>query len=129
MEACVKGAFEKLAADKAELWRKRIEDQRCSGQSIRSWCRASGTAEHSFYWWRGRLGLSPAGKRPGKSVEQKPSSMAFARVLVGPSDQPPVAGIVEPIRFRLVGGRELILPASMPIDQVARLVHAIESVA
>jgi hypothetical protein len=38
-----------------------------------------------------------------------------------------VASIVEPLRLRFSGGRELILPASMPIEQVARLVHAIES--
>jgi hypothetical protein len=33
----------------------------------------------------------------------------------------------EPLRLRLVGERELILPASMPPEQVARLVHAIEA--
>jgi hypothetical protein len=32
----------------------------------------------------------------------------------------------EAIRLRLAGERELILPASMPLEQVAKLVHALE---
>ena len=40
-----------------------------------------------------------------------------------------VAERVEPIRLTLVGGRELILPGSMSVEQVAQLVHAIESTA
>jgi hypothetical protein len=35
----------------------------------------------------------------------------------------------EPLRLRLAGERELILPVSMPIEQVAELIHAIEAVA
>jgi hypothetical protein len=34
---------------------------------------------------------------------------------------------VEPIVLRLGGGRELALPAAMPVEHVARLVLAIEA--
>jgi hypothetical protein len=122
MEATVNG--------KADSWRRRIDDQRVSGQSVRAWCRANDAREHSFYWWRrrlclprARLGLSPGKqrlRRPLKSAEAEPAPLAFAQVVVHPST-------AEPLRLRLAGQRELILPASMPLEQVAKLVHAIEA--
>jgi hypothetical protein len=107
---------------KADAWRRRIDDQRASGQSVRAWCKSNGSQECSFYWWRSRLGLSPKKRRPSKPVEAKPGPVAFAQVLVHPST-------AEPLRLRLPGERELILPASMSFEQVAKLVHAIESMA
>lgn len=105
----------------AQRWRGRITAQQRSGQPIRSWCRDNGCHEHSFYWWRARLGLSPvAAKRRGRPRVIK--AVAFAKLLV----EPPTTGPAEPIRLSLAGGRELSLPASMPIEQIARLVHAIE---
>ncbi len=107
----------------AQTWRERIGDQQASGQTIRSWCRENGCHEHSFYWWRARLGLSPVEtKRPRRPRVAK--GVAFAKLVV----EPPT-GAVDPIRLSLVGGRELTFPASMPIDQIARLVRAIEGVA
>jgi len=57
-----------------------------------------------------------------RSAEAKPTPLAFAQVVVHPST-------AEPLRLRLAGERELILPASMPLEQVAKLVHAIEGTA
>jgi hypothetical protein len=105
----------------AELWRERIETQRASGMSIRAWCRDNDVHEHGFYWWRTRLGLSPAGVR-----RRRPSgarSVKFAEAVVPPSTP---AVISEPIRLRLSRDRELILPAAMPMADVAALVRAIE---
>ena len=117
MEAMVNG--------KADAWRRCIDNQRASGQSVRAWCEANAAQEGSFYWWRARLGLSPGKRRhrrPLKSAEAKPTPLAFAQVVVQPST-------AEPFRLRLAGERELILPASMPRDQVAKLVRAIEAMA
>ena len=128
MEATVNG--------KAEAWRRRIDDQRASGQSVRAWCKTNNSREHSFYWWRrrlclpqSRLGLSPVEAKPSAKrrrlsnlVEAKPTPLAFAQVVVHSST-------TEPLRLRLAGERELILPVSMPIEQVAELIHAIEAVA
>jgi hypothetical protein len=108
---------------KADAWRRRIDNQRASGQSVRAWCEANDAQEGSFYWWRARLGLSPGKRRlrrPLKSAEANPTPLAFAQVVVHPST-------AEPLRLRFAGQRELILPVSMPIEQVAKLVHAIES--
>jgi hypothetical protein len=48
--------------------------------------------------------------------------LAFAQVVVHPST-------AEPLRLRFAGQREWILPASMPLEQVAKLVHALEATA
>ena len=96
-----------------EAWRERITSQQASGQSIRAWCREHNHHEHAFYWWRTRLGLSPktvVKRRPAKTIK-------FAEVVVNRA---------EPLALRLGGGRELLLPASMPIEHIARLVRAIE---
>ena len=114
MEATVNG--------KADAWRRRIDDQRASGQSVRAWCQANDAQECSFYWWRARLGLSPGKRRLGRRLrpaEARPAPLAFAQVVVHPST-------AEPLRLRLAGERELILPASMPLEQVASLIHALE---
>jgi hypothetical protein len=112
--------MESTVNGKADAWRRRIDDQRASGQSVRAWCKANGPRECSFYWWRSRLGLSPKRRRPSKPAKAKPAPLVFAQVVVHPST-------TEPLRLRFAGGHELILPASMPLEQVARLVHAIES--
>jgi len=107
---------------KADAWQWRIDDQGASGQSVRAWCKANDAQEGSFYWWRSRLGLSPKKRRPSKPAKAKPTPLAFAQVVVhSPS--------AEPLRLRLAGERELILPASMPLEQVAKLVRAIEATA
>jgi hypothetical protein len=103
----------------AEVWRKRIEAQLASGMSIRAWCRDTDVREHGFYWWRTRLGLSPVDtRRRRRSSAAGP--VKFAEVAVTP------AVISEPIRLRLSRDRELILPAGMPMADVAALVRAIE---
>lgn len=113
----------------AAVWRGRVEAQRRSGLSAAAWCQANGVQVPSFYGWRTRLGLmpvrSPAPERP----------MGFAEVVVGPPRTEPTPasftalGTVEPIRVRLHGGRELLLPMAMPLADVATLVRAIEGAA
>jgi hypothetical protein len=125
--------MESTAKSQRDIWRDRFDSQRASGKSVRAWCKAGDVPEHSFYWWRCKLGLSPAKKRSRRSSRP----IEFAQVLVhpsigkskSPSAQPLLASDVGAMRLRLAGERELILPASMPIEQVARLVHAIEMMA
>jgi hypothetical protein len=114
--------MEAMLNGKADSWRRRIDEQRASGQSVRAWCKANDAQEGSFYWWRSRLGLSPKKRRRSKPAEAKPTPLAFAQVVVHPST-------TEPLRLRFTGGHELILPASMPLEQVAKLVRAIETTA
>lgn len=116
------------ASSTAELWRERVLAQQASGQTVRGWCRENNCPEHGFYWWRSNLGLSPAPK-PKRRCVHKPVPVGFARVVVRPA-VPAIAipaTAAEPLRLRLAGGRELALPASMPVEHIARLVRAIEA--
>src|SRR3954463_11213237 len=92
----------------AQAWRERITSQHASGQSIRAWCREHNHHEHAFYWWRSRLGLSP---KSAAKHRQRAKAIQFAEVVVNRA---------EPMCLRLGGARELILPASMPVMQVAQ---------
>jgi hypothetical protein len=106
----------------ADVWRERIEAHRASGSSVRAWCKANDVHEHGFYWWRSRLGLSPTSGRRRRGAES--DAVRFAEVVVAPVTASTSA---DPIRLRLAGERELILPASMPVEHVAALVRAIEA--
>ena len=110
----------------ADVWRERIESQRASGQSIRAWCRENSHHEHTFYGWRGRLGLSPGPARKRRS--RQGGGFGFTQVVVGRRAvaTSPVANLAEPILLRLAGGRELVLPMSMPVRQIAGLVRELE---
>ena len=114
MEAAVIGT--------ADAWRERITAQRVSGQSIRGWCRENALREHAFYWWRCRLGLSP-----GPARKRRGRREPFTELIVDAPGKTGFPGIIEPMVLRLAGGRELVLPASMPVDRVAGLVRAIEA--
>ena len=110
----------------AEAWRERVTAQRVSGQSIRAWCRKNSHHEHAFYAWRRRLGLSPAPARKRRS--RRGGRLGFAEVVM---DRQAVAASlaerpVEPIFLRFAGGRELVLPASMPVRQIAGLIRELE---
>ena len=108
------------AASKAELWRQRIEAQRSSGQRVRAWCRANAIAEHSFYFWRARLGLFSGNRRRlvgNRPASAKATPAGFAEVLISAQ---------EGLRLRLACGRELVLPASLAMARVAELILALE---
>jgi hypothetical protein len=96
----------------AETWRERVIAQQASGQSIRAWCREHNHHEHAFYWWRSRLGLSPKSAIKSRPPAKPPR---FAEVVVN--------GAAGPICLRLGSGRELMLPASMPVEQIAALIR------
>ncbi len=100
----------------ADRWRERIVAQQASGQSIRGWCRDNGCPEHGFYWWRARLKLPRADGRQHRPHPFKPIN--FAEVVANTP--------AEAIRLRLGGERELLFPASMELELVAKLVRAIE---
>jgi hypothetical protein len=60
--------MESIVNGETDAWRRRIEDQRASGQSVRAWCKANDAQECSFYWWRARLGLSPGKRRVRRTL-------------------------------------------------------------
>jgi hypothetical protein len=109
----------------ADAWRQRIVGQQASGQSIRGWCRDNTQHEHAFYWWRSRLGLSPRSAK--KRRRRRVGRLEFAEVVVGrAASGPPAVSGADPICLRLGSGRELVLPASMAMESIAKLVRAVE---
>jgi hypothetical protein len=113
----------------AETWRQRVVAQQASGQSIRAWCRENGCHEHAFYWWRARLGLSPMARKRSPRPKAAVKPVEFTRIVLKKSMLVRAANLAEPIRLSLIGGRELILPASMPVEKIAGLLRAIEGAA
>ncbi len=102
----------------AQAWRKRIINQRSSGQSIRAWCRGNNCQEHAYYWWRTRLGMSPMS---GATREAQPIKFAEAVVQEAPVQT------ATSMTLRLKSGHELILPTAMSVEQVANLIRAIDA--
>ncbi len=96
-----------------------ISAQQASGQSIWAWCRAHDCREHALYWSRARLALST--KSGVKRRRRGPALAGFAEVVFDRSMP------AEAITLRLRGRRERVLPASMQVESLAKLVHAIEA--
>jgi hypothetical protein len=103
-----------------QTWRNLLKQFATSGQSVRAFCAARRLKETAFYFWRAEI-LRRDGQAPARGQRSSRQPLAFARVLV----QPPVAPADGP-RLRLGAGRELLLPASWPVEQVATLVRALE---
>ena len=61
-----------------QQWKEAILTQRQSKLSIASWCRQSGVADHTFYYWQGKLFPKPSLSRSAftEALEEKskPSS-------------------------------------------------------
>lgn len=96
----------------AESCGERIITQQKSGESVRGWCQQNGCHEHSFYWWRTRLGLSQKSAAQPRGKTAKP--IAFAEEVIGPPST-----TVQTMKLRLRGGHELTLPA-MPVERLAQ---------
>jgi hypothetical protein len=108
---------------KEQSWRKLLKQFAASGQGVRAFCAARQLKESALYFWRSEIQ-----RRDGRVLPRKQHAMprrhAFARVLV----QPPIGPATEAgPRLGLGGGRELLLPASWPVEQLAALLRAIES--
>jgi hypothetical protein len=103
-----------------QSWRRFLKQFAASGQSVRAFCTARRLKEAGFYFWRAEIqrrdGQAPV--RVQRSGTRRP--IAFANVLLRP------AAREEDLRLRLGDGRELLLPASWPVEQLAALVRAIE---
>jgi hypothetical protein len=120
----------------AEQWRELIAEQTGSGVGVEAFCRNHRITSSCFYRWRRFLaggdgqGVSPwagdkarrggPGSRPGAGPVR---GFVPVHVRVDPADVSANAGS---IRLVLGAPRELILPASMPVDRLAGLIIALE---
>ena len=93
-------------------------------------CRQQQITPNCFYRWRRFLTPSAGGTLPGANPTRRRlrtiDGFATVRVVEAPSQERALPGEGEPIRLRLAGGRELVLPASMPARRLAELLMALE---
>ena len=113
-----------------QQWRALIEAQPASGLGVEDYCRQHRLTSSCFYRWRrflagGSQATSPEATSPWagqKKSRPAPSPTGFATVTVLPQ----AMEADEPIRLQLAHGRQLLLPASLPMDRLAALVEALD---
>ena len=101
------------------FWRDALRRHKGSGLTVRAFCAGEQLAETAFHAWRRILRERDAERRQVPPANPAP---AFVPVVVREADRPADERIVIDLR----GGRVMRLPASMPAEQVARGVRAIE---
>jgi hypothetical protein len=112
-----------------EQWRLLIEAQASSGQSVDEYCKQRQLTPSAFYRWRrfltGKTGAASAWANPKRRRSRAIDGFAAVKLVQdksGPGSLPS-----ESIRLLLAGGRELILPVSMPARLLVELLVALES--
>jgi transposase-like protein len=64
------------------VWRRRLNQQANSEQSVRAWCRRHRVTETAFYWWRRELARRDAGRKPSARGETRAQAHSFVPVQV-----------------------------------------------
>jgi hypothetical protein len=112
-----------------EDWRLLIEAQASSGLGVEEYCRQQHLTPSCFYRWRrfltGKTGAGSPWSNPKRRRLRTIDGFAAVQVVEGKSEPRSLPG--ESIRLLLAGGRELILPVSMPARRLAKLLMALES--
>jgi hypothetical protein len=104
------------------FWRDALRRHKRSGLTARAFCAEEQLAETAFHAWRRTVRERDAERHQAPPAKPAP---AFVPVAVRQPDLADHGHLVIDLR----GGRSVRLPASMPVEQVARLVHAIEGAA
>jgi len=108
---------------KERFWRQLLKQFAASGQSVREFCAARRLKQTALYFWRAEVQRRD-GRAAAPRWQSTPRRLAFAKLMV----QPPILAAEQAdLRLRLGNGRELLLPASWPVQRVADLLRAIES--
>ncbi len=103
------------------FWRETLRRHKGSGLTVRAFCATEQLAETAFHAWRRILRERDAERRQVLPVALAP---AFVPMVVREEQREAAAADVV---IDLRGGRAMRLPASMPVEHVARLVQAIEA--
>jgi transposase-like protein len=114
--------------ERERFWRDALRRHKGSGLTVRAFCAGEQLAETAFHAWRRILRERDAERRPTPAPAPAPAP-TFVPVVVREADRPEPAAAAAGIAVELRGGRVMRLPASMPAEQVARLVRAIEGAA
>jgi len=108
---------------KEAAWRRRLDRQANSGQSVRAWCHQHGLKESAFYWWRGELVRRDAERKPSVRRDAAKHASSFVSVHVaedGPADRDSQIEIV------LTDGRCVRVTGSLDRQLLAGVLDVLE---
>jgi hypothetical protein len=121
--------------EREAFWRGLLARQARSSLSVLAFCKQEGVLDSSFYTWRRRIeARDRESGRPGPDA-LVPKRTDFMPVVLRQDDSQPWRGHVgmappdragESIAIELRNGRVMRLPGSMPADQIAAIVQALE---
>lgn len=103
---------------KEAFWRQVLTKHSTSELNVREFCRQEGITEPKFYAWRRTI--------EERDRQGRDASPAFVPVVVR-DDR--ASGADGHITIELRGGRVMRLPATVPPDRLAAILHAIEAAA
>jgi len=89
--------------DRAEVWRKRIEDMACSGLTVEKWCQRHGTTPRQYGYWRKKLGAAAKLRTP-------PAKWVAVTVAETPPAPPPPSSLT----LRIAGAEIPLQPGFDP---------------
>jgi len=114
----------KQSADKAELWRLLVEEQRRCGLSIRDFCRQKALSEPSFYAWRKELQKRDARRTAdgGSNGRLIPVDVILPTCEQAPASSGDVQALLE---ICTPGGFTLRFDHNAPPETIARLLDVI----
>jgi transposase-like protein len=102
-----------MASEREHLWRRRLDEQRTSGLTVRAFCVRHQLCEPSFYYWRRTV--AERDRAAAESVEP-----AFVPVAVTPP-RPPVAAL----EVHLPGGVRVSVAAGCEAGLLAMVLAAV----
>lgn len=117
-------ARSKRSANKEELWRLLVEQQRRSGLGIRAFCRQKAISEPSFYAWRKKLQKRDAG---GMAYAGSNGRLIPVEVIGSTCEEgtPSSDDANEPLEICTPGGFTLRFGLDARPDTIARLLDII----
>lgn len=114
----------KQSADKAELWRLLVEEQRRCGLSIRAFCRQKALSEPSFYAWRKELQKRDAQRTADGGRNRR---LIPVDVILPTCEQAPASsgGVQALLEICMPGGFTLRFGHDAAPETIARLLNVI----
>lgn len=98
---------------KEATWRRRVDRQAASGQSVRAWCRRHRVKETAFHWWRRELAR--------RNTEAQAPSFVPVQVIDDPSRDG-----AAPIEIVLTDGRRIRITGTVNRETLTEVLDVLE---
>lgn len=109
-------------------WAQVMQERVQSGQSIKAYCKQIGICTNTYFYWQRRVRVAAANEM-GLCVckEAQPPQVSFSAVrVVGAAVCPTAMETGAPGQLHIdAGGVQLTADSTYPVEQLARLVHAL----